>query len=258
MTELSPASFTDLQVGYESNLVLHGLSATVAPGTCVAITGNNGSGKSTLLKALLGIAPIVAGHAYLFGKEVRGRRSAIPWDRVGYVPQRASMGGGISSTVREVVETGCLGPRRWHLNREWRQRVQDILTQVGMENRQREAFRYLSGGQQQRTLIARAMVRRPDLLLLDEPLTGLDSHNRQMLAQVIADHKGAGRTSVIVLHELGELAPLIDRELRISAGHVVHDGPCTHPNHDAAPPHHHTPLPGEDVPHLVLDTSGAE
>lgn len=255
MSSNHPVSFSDLQVGYDANLVLHGISADIDPGTCVAITGDNGSGKSTLLRALLGIAPIVGGHAYLYGHEVTDGRGAIPWDRIGYVPQRASVGGGISSTVQEVVETGCLGPRRWWLNRECKRRVQESLTQVGLEHRRREAFRFLSGGQQQRVLIARALVRRPDLLVLDEPLTGLDSYNREMLAGVIAAHKREGGTSLIVLHELGELAPLIDRELGISAGHLVHDGPCTHLIHDLTQPHHHSP-PAAMGQGLLIDNFG--
>ncbi len=227
-----PVTFHDLEVGYDSNVVLHGISAEIANGTCVAITGSNGSGKSTLMKAILGLAPIWSGRVSLYGNDIqRTPRRDIPWARVGYVPQRNTIGGGISATVREIVASGTLGPRRWWYSRGTREKVDRALNRVGILHREAEAFRVLSGGQQQRVLIARALVRDPDLLLLDEPLTGLDTHNRQILAEVLSEHKAAGKTAMIVLHELGELAPLIDRELLISSGHLVHDGPCTHSPH---------------------------
>ena len=152
-------------------------------------------------------------------------RIRSPWRRIGYVPQRNTIGGGVGSTVREIVETGLLGPRTWWLPRGSRERVEEALDQVGLLSRSGDIFQNLSGGQQQRTLIARALVRRPDLLLLDEPLTGLDRHNREVLAKVVGEEKQAAHTSLIVLHELGELAPLIDREIHISTGHIASDGP---------------------------------
>ena len=82
----------------------------------------------------------------------------------------------------------------------------------------------LSGGQAQRVLIARALVRRPELLIMDEPMAGIDAASRARLAEIVADAKAEGTTILIVLHELGELGPLLDRELHISAGHVSYDG----------------------------------
>lgn len=234
---IAPVSFTNLQVAYGDSVILHGITATIPAGQCVAVTGSNGSGKSTLLKALLGISPVVGGTVELFGQSARDQ---VPWKEIGYVPQRASGGGGIASTVKEVVRTGLLGPRKFWLPRGSNAKVMNVLDNVGLRHRQGDAFKVLSGGQQQRALIARALVREPDLLLLDEPLSGLDSHNRETLARIIGDYKAQGKTSMIVLHELGELAPLIDRELRISSGHLVHDGPCTHTTHDLYD-HHHGP-----------------
>lgn len=235
-----PISFHELEVGYGAAPLLHGISAEVTAGSCVALTGANGSGKSTLLKALLGLIPHQSGQINLFGVELPGGGGPVhqvPWGQIGYVPQRNSVGGGISSSVREIVETGLLGPRRWWRPRGSKAQVDEALELVGLRARQRDIFQQLSGGQQQRTLIARALVRQPQLLLLDEPLTGLDRHNREVLAGVIGAQKAAGHTSLIVLHELGELRPLIDRELRISSGHLVHDGAhLTEEEH-----HHHEP-----------------
>ncbi len=230
----SVVAFDDLEVGYGRHVVLHDISARIEPGECVAITGNNGSGKSTLIKALMGIEPFQRGTIDLFGYLRSADASPLgtpPWMKVGYVPQRLSSVGGVESSVFEVVQSGLLGYKTLWPGPGSKQRVQDTLQQVGLAHRAKEPFAILSGGQQQRALIARALVRKPELLVLDEPLTGLDAHNRERLAQIISDQKEAGTTSLLVLHELGELAPMITRELRLSYGHLVHDGPCTHQTH---------------------------
>lgn len=235
-------SFDHLEVAYNENLVLHGISADIPSGQCVAITGSNGCGKSTLIKASLGISPVTGGEVKLFDAKVDQGSSpskAVPWRKVGYVPQRMSVGGGVGCTVREVVETGLLSRGKWRLPRGSKKHVDAALERVGLMHREREAFQVLSGGQQQRALIARALVRSPSLYLMDEPLTGLDKHNREVLAGIIEQAKAGGSTLLIVLHELGELGPLIDRELRIHAGHIVHDGPCTHHHHEAHMHHDH-------------------
>lgn len=252
----APIAVHDLVVGFNSSVILHGISARIERGTCVAITGNNGSGKSTLVKAILGLAPVWSGSVDLYGVNMQtAPKRAVPWAEVGYVPQRNTIGGGISATVKEIVASGTLGPRRWWYSAATKRATAAALEQVGLLHRENEAFQVLSGGQQQRVLIARALVRQPDLVLMDEPLTGLDAHNRGVLADVLREHKDAGRTSVIVLHELGELAPLIDHELQISSGHLVHDGPCTHRRHED--PHHHfhhhqPPNEGPSVPRVQL------
>jgi len=231
----SPIEMRKVQVSFGDNTVLHEITATIHPGECVAITGSNGSGKSTLLKALLGIIPLHSGEIKLFGRKLG---DSIAWNRIGYVPQRISVVGGVASTVNEVVKTGLLGPKRLWIPKGGSKRVNEALERVNLLHRKADAFDVLSGGQQQRALIARALVRMPDLLLLDEPLTGLDELNRKMLAEVTQKYKDEGKTQVIVLHELGELAPFIDRELRISSGHIIHDGPCTHELHEEQTHHH--------------------
>lgn len=228
----------DLGVGYRNNVVLHDLDLSIGTGECVAVTGNNGSGKSTLLKALIGTIPLMHGSIDLLGyKRYADKESAgnPPWYKVGYVPQRLASEGGIESTVQEVVQSGLLGTGHLRPPRDSKARVNDALKLVGMLHRLKEPFQNLSGGQQQRVLIARALVRNPQLILLDEPLTGLDEHNRIRLGEILAERKAEGCTAVIVLHELGELRPLISREIRIAGGHIVHDGPCTHARHDDGP-----------------------
>mgnify|MGYP002737652233 FL=1 len=232
-------SFDDLEVSYGRNTVLHDISAAVYPGECVAITGNNGSGKSTLVKALVGITPFQRGTIDLLGYNRTAGvkpKGPVPWGHMGYVPQRLTATGGIDASVVEVVQAGLLGLgdsawSRLRPPRNWRTRVDAALDRVGLGHRATDKFSILSGGQQQRCLIARAMVRQPELMILDEPLAGLDTHNRERLAEITASHLAEGKTAMIVLHELAELRPLITRELRIAGGHIVHDGPCTHASH---------------------------
>ena len=213
----------NLHVAWDTDLILHGITLTIPAGQTVAITGSNGSGKSTTVKALLGTAPITSGDAQLFGRSITTRRR-VPWKKIGYVPQRISSGGAVNSSAIEVVRSGLLGPRRlWAMPGDTA-RAMDALERVGMAHRAHSPMNILSGGQTQRVLIARALVRRPELLIMDEPMAGIDAASRARLADIVADAKAEGTTILIVLHELGELGPLLDRELHISAGHVSYDG----------------------------------
>lgn len=227
----------NLHVAWDVNVIIHGVTFDIPQGQTVAITGANGSGKSTLMRALMGTAPITGGRAFLFDADL-SEPSAVPWNRIGYVPQRFSAAGGISSTVEEVVRSGLLGPRRLFARRGDRAKALEALDRVGLRHRAGDAMGILSGGQQQRALIARALVRHPDLLVMDEPMAGIDAHSRGRLADVLNDARQQGTTIVLVLHELGELAPLLDRELHIRSGHIGYDGPVDeHHGH----PHGHTP-----------------
>lgn len=213
----------NLHVAWDTDLILHGITLSIPAGQTVAITGSNGSGKSTTIKALLGTAPITSGDALLFSRSITARRR-VPWQKIGYVPQRISSGGAVSSSAIEVVRSGLLGPRRlWAMPGDTA-RAMDALERVGMAHRAHSPMNILSGGQAQRVLIARALVRRPELLIMDEPMAGIDAASRARLAGIVADAKAEGTTILIVLHELGELGPLLDRELHISAGHVSYDG----------------------------------
>ena len=159
----------NLHVAWDTDLILHGISLSIPAGQTVAITGSNGSGKSTTLKAILGTAPITSGDALLFGRSITAR-GRVPWKKIGYVPQRISSGGAISASAIEVVRSGLLGPTRlWALPGDTA-RAMEALERVGMAHRAHSPMNILSGGQAQRVLIARALVRRPELLIMDEPM----------------------------------------------------------------------------------------
>lgn len=231
-----PLQVTHLDVALGGARILRDVSLTVSAGECVALLGANGSGKSTLVRAALGVVPATTGEVRLFGTPVTRRRSA-PWERVGYVPQRSTAVAGVPATVREVVTSGLLSARRLAPPRDARARVEAALERVGMAGHLRRPIAQLSGGQQQRVLIARALVRDPEFLVLDEPLAGVDSENQKAFAATLTQLRAEGLTVLVVLHETGPLAPLLTRAVVLRHGAVVHDG---------APPE---PAPGHDGEH---------
>lgn len=205
-----------------STHILHQVSLTVERGESVALLGANGCGKSTLIKACLGLYPLAGGDVRLFGASLSKRRQ-VPWMQVGYVPQRVSATAGVPATALEVVRSGLLGPGRPFAS--WgggaKSQAMEALAQVGLAKRANDHVQVFSGGQAQRVMIARALVRRPQLLFLDEPLAGVDRASRQGLADCLAQLREQGITLVTVLHEMGELAGLVDRTVTLADGRVV-------------------------------------
>lgn len=205
-----------------STHILHQVSLTVERGESVALLGANGCGKSTLIKACLGLYPLAGGDVQLFGASLSKRRQ-VPWMQVGYVPQRVSATAGVPATALEVVRSGLLGPGRPFAS--WgggaKSQAMEALAQVGLAKRANDHVQVFSGGQAQRVMIARALVRRPQLLFLDEPLAGVDRASRQGLADCLAQLREQGITLVTVLHEMGELAGLVDRTVTLADGRVV-------------------------------------
>lgn len=230
-------------MSFGSDAVLHDIDLTLPHGETLAVLGPNGSGKSTLIRALLGVVPASAGSVHLFGTPL-GR--TVPWERIGYVPQRVTATGGVSASSREVVTSGLLNRRRLFPPRDAKRRVVEALETMGVADRADDAVDTLSGGQQQRVLIARALVRHPDLLVLDEPVAGVDLASQAAFSDALGVMKAAGATVVIVMHETGALASLIDRAVVLDQGCKVHDGepPFAHGTH-ALPGHDHVhPHPG--------------
>jgi zinc transport system ATP-binding protein len=238
------------EVRLERRLVLRGVDLAVRPGEVVAVMGSNGSGKSTLVRALLGLIPLSAGRVELYGVPPARFRD---WKRVGYVPQRLSIGGGVPATVREIVSSGRIArqSRLRPSSAADRAAVDRALRAVGMADRARDPAQELSGGQQQRVLIARALAGEPDAFILDEPTAGVDARSQETLAGTLRELVGQGRTVVLVAHELGPLEPLISRSVVLEHGRIVHEGPpprpqgeCARPGHDHVHPHAPAEEPG--------------
>ncbi|PWI09716.1 ABC transporter [Streptomyces sp. NWU339] len=206
-----------------SRPVLRGIDLTVHRGEVVALLGANGSGKSTAVRSVIGQVPVGAGEVELFGTPQRRFRH---WARVGYVPQRTTAASGVPATLTEVVSSGRLSRTRFGVFRKAdREAVHRALDLVGMADRAKDSVDALSGGQHQRVLIARALAAEPELLILDEPMAGIDLASQEVLAETLREQVAKGTTVLLVLHELGPLEPLIDRAVVLRDGCVVHDGP---------------------------------
>ncbi|WP_240810076.1 metal ABC transporter ATP-binding protein [Actinomadura sp. WMMA1423] len=208
----------------DGRAVLAGVDLRVEPGDVLAVLGANGAGKSTLVKALLGLVPLAGGRTEIFGEPPARFRD---WRRIGYVPQRLPMGGGVPATVREVVASGRVARRsRWRPapladRAADRAAVERALETVGLAARARDSAHLLSGGQQQRVLIARALAGEPDVFVMDEPTAGVDAGSQAAFASALHELARAGRTVVLVAHELGPMAPLVTRTVELGHGRVV-------------------------------------
>jgi zinc transport system ATP-binding protein len=209
---------------YAGEPVLRGVDLAVRPGEFVALVGPNGSGKSTLLRLLLGSLRPDAGKVQLFDRPPALMRER---GRLGYVPQRPSLASETPATVKEIVSAGRLARRGWWrpLTRVDRQQVVHAVESVGLGELSDTPINELSGGQQQRAFIARAFASEPDLLVLDEPIAGVDAESqrrfRASLVHLIGEH-GAG--VLLVSHELAAVAEDVDRVV-VLKGSVLFDGP---------------------------------
>ena len=190
-------SFQDVALGYDGVPVLEGLVLDVHRGDFLALVGPNGCGKSTILKGMAGILEPLRGR---ISREIDGRPV-----RFGYVPQRETIEMVFPLTIFQVALMGTygrVGPGRPVTHAE-RELVRGCLDDVGLGDLQRKPFPALSGGQRQRVLIARALAAEPDLLLLDEPLSGIDLRAAQVIMDLIERlHRERRLTIVMVSHHL--------------------------------------------------------
>ena len=213
----------DVWAGYGGDPVLRGVELALEPGEFVALVGPNGSGKSTLLRTLVGSRAPDRGRVELFGVDPRSLRDR---SRLGYVPQRPSLAAGVAATVEDVVSSGRLARTGWLGRRRSRDRavIDHALAAVGLTELRGAKVADLSGGQQQRAFIARAFAGEPELLVLDEPVAGVDVESqrafRDALMELVEHHNG---TVLLVSHELGAVADVLDRVLVLKQ-RIVFDG----------------------------------
>jgi len=207
-------------------MIWGGVSLSVARGEFVAVLGPNGAGKSTLIKAVLGLLPLAAGSARVLGRPAGDANQSI-----GYLPQRRSFDAGTRIRGIDLVRLGLNGAR-WGvplpgLPRRAREteRVAEVIEQVGATGYARKPIGELSGGEQQRLLIAQALIRRPELLLLDEPLDSLDLPNQTSVAALVRRICRQARVAVLlVAHDINPILSYLDRVIYVAGGKAV-EGP---------------------------------
>lgn len=197
----------NLKVRYESGLALNDVSFELITGERMAVVGPNGAGKSTLFKIIAGVMRQDDGSVSIYGGEPRGHIC------IAYLPQRSQVDWNFPVTVTDVVMMGRtrrLGYLRWPAGRD-REIVQQSLSVVGMEALAGRQINQLSGGQQQRMFIARALAQEAELMLMDEPVTGLDSPSQDELFKVLDRLKENGVTVMLALHDLKLASERFDR-----------------------------------------------
>ncbi len=210
----------DLTAGYERTPVLRNVDFTLRRGEFTGIVGPSGSGKTTLLRA-------VAGQTRRFAGAVettpRTGESAL---RLGYVPQVEAINWNFPLTVGQAVLLGRwreMGWRPWP-RRHDRELLANILDRLGIGHLADRQIRALSGGQQQRTFLARALIGDPDLLLLDEPTSGVDIKTRHEIMHLLGELNRAGTTILMTTHDLNAVATHLPRLVCIGEGALVADG----------------------------------
>ena len=243
-------SVRDASVTLEGRPVLRHVDLEVAEGEIVALLGANGSGKSTLVRAAVGLVPLDEGQVELFGTPLAKFRA---WRRLGYVPQHSRAVAGVPATVQEVVMSGRLSRRPFAgLAREAdHDAVTAAVARVGLPDRLRSPLAELSGGQQQRVLIARALAGDADLLVMDEPTSGVDHESQESIAELIGGLVNEGASVLLVAHELGPMRSLVDRVVVLGDGQVVSTGGVDAAVHEEHEQVHHHAEPPEPRPEVL-------
>ena len=187
----------DLTLGYENGAILQGLSFSVEKGDYLAIVGENGSGKSTLMKTILGLMKPLKGEV-LLGDDLKKYE-------IGYLPQQSPIQKDFPASVWEVVISGCLAKARFtpFYTAADKARAKQNIEKMGLQHLVKRSYRELSGGQQQRVLLARALCATESILLLDEPVSGLDPAVTQEMYDVIRRLNEEGITIIMISHDVG-------------------------------------------------------
>lgn len=200
-----------LSLGYDGKEILSDLNFSVGEGDYLCIVGENGSGKSTLMKTLLGL------HALMKGKITVG--DGLSKNEIGYLPQQTVVQKDFPASVREIVLSGCqarCGLRPFY-NKQEKQMAETAMERMNITSLAKRCYRELSGGQQQRVLLARALCATRKILLLDEPVSGLDPKVTMDMYELISDlNKKDGITVIMISHDIAAAMKY--------ASHILHIG----------------------------------
>jgi phosphonate transport system ATP-binding protein len=224
---------SNLETAYSPSLnrpILNGIDCQIKQGEFVALLGLNGAGKSTLLRSCVGLVPIKKGEIRINDTVMNPRSIARIRRDIGLIFQ----GGGLvkQSPAIDNVLCGCLGSLTtwqtlWGFPKKQRSRAVELLENFGLKELAYQTTAKLSGGQQQKVAIARALIQSPQILLADEPTTGLDVMAAQQVMEILARlHRDRGMTVVVVLHDLGMASTYPERAIVLDAGQIVYDGKC--------------------------------
>ena len=215
----SPVSVHDLTVAYHRKPVLWDVDLDIPEGKLIAIIGPNGAGKSTLIKAVMDIVPKASGRVMIYGKPFKRQRKIVA-----YVPQRESVDWDFPIDALGVVMMGRYGTIGWckPLRKRDREKALDALDRVGMADYATRQISQLSGGQQQRVFLARALAQESQIYFMDEPFASVDAATERAIVQVLADLRSAGKTIIVVHHDLQTVRDYFDHVILLNMRVVAH------------------------------------
>lgn len=197
-------SLQDVTCGYQKKIVFRNLSLQIYPGQFAGLVGPSGTGKSTLLKTILGAVPVLSGSVAVSGNRVSQQTPP----HVGYVPQIETVDWDFPVTVEQVVAMGLYrhSKRLPWLSRPERTRIHALLDQLGIGSFTHRHIKALSGGEQQRVFLARALIGNPQLLILDEPTSGVDLKTQHAILHLLGELNRNGVTILLTTHDLNAVA----------------------------------------------------
>lgn len=202
---------TDLSLGYESHAIAEGISFTVSAGDYLCIVGENGSGKTTLMRTLLRLQDPISGSITT--------GDGLKRSEIGYLPQQTAIQKDFPASVREIVLSGCQGRcgLRPFYSKEEKRLAEKNMERMGVTHLADRCYRELSGGQQQRVLLARALCATGKILLLDEPVSGLDPKVTAEMYSLIAQLNSEGLTVIMISHDIAAAVRYATHILHIDA-----------------------------------------
>ena len=186
----------NLTLGYGSKIIIEDLNFSVNKGEYLCITGENGSGKTTLMKTILRLLKPLSG-------TIKTGDGLLP-DEISYLPQQTDIQRDFPASVREIVISGCqsrCGKRPFY-SKEEKRLTSEAMKKLGISNLEKKCYKELSGGQQQRVLLARALCATQKMLLLDEPVTGLDPATTEEMYNLIGELNKSGITIIMITHDI--------------------------------------------------------
>jgi len=206
----------NLSVRYESTVALQNISCQIEQGDFVGLVGPNGGGKTTLAKTILGLLSSREGKIILFGQDSARFNE---WQKIGYLPQKhTGLNPLFPANVGEVVSLGLLSAKKRpkKINKSDWQEIDDLLKDIGIFDLKSKLISQLSGGQQQKAMLARALISKPEILILDEPSTALDPNSReQFFTRLEKLNKEAKTTIILITHDTGYIGRYANKLLYI-------------------------------------------
>ncbi len=210
---------TSLKKTFGDLVAVDGLSFAVESGECFGILGPNGAGKTSTIRMIYGFSPMTAGDLNVFGMDIRRRYRAVK-NRIGVCQQENNLDPDLTVVQNLEVYAGFFNVPR----REARSRALELLSFMSLENRRDTRAMELSGGMMRRLVIARALINNPDLLILDEPTTGLDPQSRHQVWERLEELRSRGLSILLTTHYMDEAARLCDRLIIMDKGKLLVEG----------------------------------